>query len=101
MPTAGTERQKTERLLREQLARIEQAEPVEDHEAGRRAGLFRRLRQRLPRLSRKPASLTRPLAGPKPVRWTEQLLAAARGRLPPWRAGKRKVDRLAELQEGI
>jgi hypothetical protein len=101
MPTAETERQKTERLLREQLARIEQAKPAEDHEAGRRAGLFRRLRRRLPPLSRKPASPTRPLAGPKPVRWTEQLFAAARGRLPPWRAGKRKVDRLAELQEGI
>ena len=71
---AQTERQKTERLLREQLARIEQAETAEDPQHGTAARLARF----------------------RPVRRIEEVFTAARGRLLRWRSRGRKGAPLAE-----
>jgi hypothetical protein len=73
---AQTERQKTERLLREQLARIRQAEEW-PHEIAASRARFRSIRR------------------------IAEVFTAARGRLPRWRLGGRKSVRLAEGRDAL
>ncbi len=101
---AETERQKAERMLREELARIRQAEEPDAPTApgiGLRVAFFAKSRALLRGLRwPKPA---RAFAGglpsrPRPARWIE---AAVRLPLERWRARKRESDRLAELQDKL
>jgi hypothetical protein len=102
-----TERQKTERLLREQLARVRQAEtavyrprrifPAGDSRIGALGGRLRVLvAQRREAFRAFAADL---FSKPRSIRRIETTVATARKRLPAWPMGKRGGGRRAELQE--